>query len=339
MPEKLTPLDARSKSTTWGLDRIGTEGNCVYVEYRIFNRSDNTYEDFYVALWADPDLGTAGDDLVGCDTLDQLFFCYNGDNDDAQYGVGPPAIGFKYLIGPLVPSPGNQADLYGVTLQDYKDIGLTGFNKYINGTDPDNFSETYDFMTGLTKSGDPYEYDGDVLLYVHSGDPVTGLGDLDSAPADRRMMGISGPFDFHPGDSVIMLVRMAVGQGSDNISSITVLRNLINAPFELQTDIAGETPQQLPDKFSVNQNYPNPFNPTTMIQYALPERARVTIDIHNLLGQRVSRLVNEIQTAGEHTAIWDGTDENGNAVATGMYFYRVKAGDFMDNKKMLLIRN
>jgi hypothetical protein len=223
-------------------------------------------------------------------------------------------------------------------MHDYRDIGMTGFNKCINGTDPDYFGETYSFMTGLTKSGDPYEYDGDVLLYVHSGDPVTGVGDLDSDPADRRMMGISGPFDFHPGDSVIMLVRMAVGQGADYLSSVTVVRNLLNAPFELPTDVADGSLEQLPGEFAIRQNYPNPFNPSTTIQYSLPERSRVTINIYNLLGQRVSQLVDEIQTAGEHTAIWDGTDQSGNSVATGMYFYQIKAGDFMDSKKMILIK-
>ncbi len=110
-----------------------------------------------------------------------------------------------------------------------------------------------------------------------------------------------------------MLIRMTAKHGDDYLDAITELKRVLNLPIDLMTGIPGETPQQLPDKFAVKQNYPNPFNPSTSIQYSLPERAHVRIDIYNLLGQRVSQLVNEIQTAGEHTAVWDGTDENGDA--------------------------
>ena len=73
--------------------------------------------------------------------------------------------------------------------EDSVNLGMVSFNKYINGTDPDDFGESYGFMLGLTKEGDPYEYpsnSGNVLKYVKSGDPVKGVGDLDDTPSDRR---------------------------------------------------------------------------------------------------------------------------------------------------------
>ena len=97
-------------------------------------------------------------------------------------------------------------------------------------------------------------------------------------------------------------------------------------------------PATTPGEFPVNQNYPNPFNPTTTISYALPEQARVTVDVFNILGQKVRRLVDSDQPAGEHSVVWDGTDGRGEEVSTGFYFYRVKAGDHTEKKKMLLLK-
>ncbi|MBN1482922.1 T9SS C-terminal target domain-containing protein [candidate division KSB1 bacterium] len=91
--------------------------------------------------------------------------------------------------------------------------------------------------------------------------------------------------------------------------------------------------QKLPDRYVLFQNYPNPFNPTTDIKYQLPENSRVTLSIHNILGQEVVRLVDKNQQAGYYTVHWDGKD-----VATGMYLYRIQAGDFIQVKKMLLLQ-
>lgn len=86
-------------------------------------------------------------------------------------------------------------------------------------------------------------------------------------------------------------------------------------------------------EYSPPQNYPNPFNPVTTITYTLPEQARVTVDIYNVLGQRVGRLVDESQSAGKHSVIW-----NGEPAPTGLYFYRIVAGDKIDHGKMLLLK-
>lgn len=105
-----------------------------------------------------------------------------------------------------------------------------------------------------------------------------------------------------------------------------------------------EQPEQLPETFVLMQNYPNPFNPTTTIQYALPSAATVSLRIYNLLGQEVATLVDESQSAGYHTAIWNGRNQYGAQVATGVYFYRIEArstdgaAPFTALKKMLLVK-
>ena len=94
----------------------------------------------------------------------------------------------------------------------------------------------------------------------------------------------------------------------------------------------------LPQEFSLGQNYPNPFNPDCEIRYALPADAEVTLSIYNVLGQKVRTLVEEHQASGQKTVSWDGTDERGNKAASGIYFYRIKAGEFEDTKKMILMK-
>jgi hypothetical protein len=89
----------------------------------------------------------------------------------------------------------------------------------------------------------------------------------------------------------------------------------------------------LPSSFTLSQNFPNPFNPSTTIQYALPKSSEVTLIVYNILGQHVATLVNETQGAGYHEAKFDGT-----ALASGVYFYRIQAGSFVQTKKLLLLR-
>ena len=89
----------------------------------------------------------------------------------------------------------------------------------------------------------------------------------------------------------------------------------------------------IPKVFALMQNYPNPFNPTTTIQYALPKSSNVEIKVYDLVGREVTTLVNEFKQAGYYSA-----EFNANNFASGVYFYRIKAGDFTDTKKMLLVK-
>ena len=94
----------------------------------------------------------------------------------------------------------------------------------------------------------------------------------------------------------------------------------------------------LPYKFELSQNYPNPFNPVTTIEYSLPRRSHVTVEIHNVLGQKVRTLVAGIQNAGYQSIQWDGRDDKGNVLPSGVYIYRLEAGKSSQSNKMLLIR-
>ena len=93
-----------------------------------------------------------------------------------------------------------------------------------------------------------------------------------------------------------------------------------------------------PTSFSVSQNYPNPFNPATEFRFDLPRASHVTIEVFNILGQRVKILVDEERAVGSHVVDWDAKDERGADVSSGIYFYRMVADDFSDIKKMVLLK-
>ncbi len=97
----------------------------------------------------------------------------------------------------------------------------------------------------------------------------------------------------------------------------------------------------IPDEFTLAQNYPNPFNPSTLINYTIPQSAILTntrLEIFNVLGQKVRTLINSRQSAGPHSVQWDGRDDAGKLLAGGAFIYRLKMGNFVDMKKMLLVK-
>ena len=95
---------------------------------------------------------------------------------------------------------------------------------------------------------------------------------------------------------------------------------------------------ELVNNYILLDNYPNPFNPTTTIQYELSQRSDIQITIYDLLGRKVTTIVSEIQEAGYKSVIWDATNSNGQPVSAGVYLYRIKAGDFVQTKKMILLK-
>ncbi len=308
----------------------------VYVRWKLINKGGKTLENLCAGIWFDPDLGDANDDYVGCDTLSDVFFCYNAHATDYYYGTRPPAVGAKILEGPIVPSPGEVAYVDGQPVSDHRNLGMSSFARLVSPFDPDSPTESYRVMNGLQIDGSPQ---ANGTLYSCPGDPVTGTGDLDVNPDDRRMMANLGSFTFRPGDTQQVVIRLSAATGADYLSSVTDLKNVLNQSYSIPTDVDDPPANgELPTAYSLSQNYPNPFNPSTTIEYSLPTKSYVTISIYNILGQEVKTLVNTSMSVGDHVTHWNGTDQAGERVASGIYFYRIKADDFVSSKKMLLLK-
>jgi hypothetical protein len=229
------PLGLEVQQTVFAYNRAGPLGNIIFIKWKFINKGADTLDSTYVSVWSDPDLGGFTDDLVGCDVPRSMGYCYNATNQDGQYGGRPPAIGYDFFRGPIV--------FNGAT---YDTLGMTSFNKYINGTDPSSADETYNNLQGLAP-------DGSTLLdctaaptkFQVAGDPVTSTGCLDSNPADRRLMLSSGPFTMAPGDSQEVVTAIIIGQGADRLSSIADLRakdDVAQIVFNLNFDIPAPPP-------------------------------------------------------------------------------------------------
>ena len=94
----------------------------------------------------------------------------------------------------------------------------------------------------------------------------------------------------------------------------------------------------IPGEFALQQNFPNPFNPSTEIRYDLPEEGFVNLVVYNMVGQKVRTLRSETMQPGYHSMVWDGRNDVGSQVATGMYFYSIHTGSFQATKKMLFLK-
>jgi hypothetical protein len=123
----------------------------------------------------------------------------------------------------------------------------------------------------------------------------------------------------------------------DFVQAKTLVTHVMLDKFFEVTPI-GHDEAPVADRFVLFQNYPNPFNPATTIRYTVPKTTRVTLRIYNLLGQEIRTLINTPQLPGEHSVTWNGADNSGRKVSSGIYIYRIEAGDYRESRKMVILR-
>lgn len=133
---------------------------------------------------------------------------------------------------------------------------------------------------------------------------------------------------YQPENNGKLVAQIPDGNGDHDIQSSELYR------YDFVNEIpATETAAKKPDKFLLQQNYPNPFNPTTRISYTIPKQVRVTLSVYNLLGQKVATIIDKYQAAGEYNVIFDAS-----SLTSGVYFYRLKAGDFIETRSMTVLK-
>ncbi|MCX6134970.1 MAG: Ig-like domain-containing protein [Ignavibacteriales bacterium] len=121
-----------------------------------------------------------------------------------------------------------------------------------------------------------------------------------------------------------------IKSGVINVAQIQVVKGTVTAVEPASAS--------LPLAFDLDQNYPNPFNPTTAISYQLIANSLVTLKVYDMLGREVTTVVNEMGVAGKHTAVWDGKNDRGESVSSGVYLYQLRAGGLVMTKKMVLLK-
>lgn len=166
-----------------------------------------------------------------------------------------------------------------------------------------------------------------------------GLLRTPPGPADSYC----GVLSLHPGTSAtgrVLLTTFGFETLSDAAKRSTIAERVIDW-LSGPTAIDDDEPPAIANRFELKANYPNPFNPSTIISYVLPNSEgndNVSLVIFNQLGQKVRTLVNETQPAGAHQATWNGLDDAGRGVASGVYFYKLQYGEHQATRKMLLLR-
>ena len=245
------PIGIEVRVLAWSFARADALNEVTFYRYTVIKKSPGTLENTFFTIFSDPDLGDAFDDYVGVDTTLSLGFVYNGDEEDAVYGV-PPAMGYDFFQGPIVDADGDGEvdDTLGVTRFSY----FTNFSGPTS--DPIGGEDYFNYMQGLwrdgtpmTEGGDGYQTDGPVTLFAFPGDPVTGQPwsevDEENAPDDRRFLVTTGPFELSQGDSQDIVYGVVFAQGSDRFDSITQLRladEIAQTAYDIDFELASAPP-------------------------------------------------------------------------------------------------
>lgn len=193
--------------------------------------------------------------------------------------------------------------------------------------------------------------DFDIRLYL--GDPDAGGSQIIGTLGETS---ITFPGGIDVRDEVSTQLKWVVPAGTPQESRIYVVIDPENDILEIHennnkgwnrlfvpdgviVDVDDElNPNLIPEEFHLHANYPNPFNPITTIGYSLPTRTDVEMTIYNILGRKVTTLVDENRPAGYHLVQWNGTNAKGHEVSSGIYFYRIEAGEYVETKKMLFLK-
>jgi hypothetical protein len=219
------------------------------------------------------------------------------------------AIRFQYLVGP------NEPEGFGIESPD-ESLGLG------NGGAGDTFIDP-------TRVGDSYAIEFIAPPFWLRVEPtiasVAPSGNVDFAVTMDAANLAAGRYD----------ARLSIRSNDPTTPVVVVPVVLFVGPARAT---AGVDVRAIPSRYALHDNRPNPFNPTTTIAYDLPRDGRVRLTVYDVRGRPVRELVNASAPAGRHQIAWDGRNQQGQAVASGVYFYRLAAGDFVQTKKMVLLK-
>ncbi len=252
------PMGIELHATYWAYNEGGAIGNIYFKKFTLINKGyqKNTIDSMFISLWSDPDVGYAGDDLVGTDSTLNLVYAYNGQPIDQIYAPAtPPSIGFLLLEGPMVKGNSTDTALYnGKQIAGKKNLPMTAsyftIGGFANFSDPpfnlpSGSTMFYNYFNGeYGLSGLPFiDNQGNLTKYIYNGDPVVGTGWIDGVstpPGDRRQGLASGPFTFAPGDTQEVVFAEIAGCGLDYLHSVySVKENCYNARLAFNNMMQG----------------------------------------------------------------------------------------------------
>lgn len=337
-------------------------GLTTFYDYKIINRSTNTYSNTYISMFSDVDLGNFNDDYIGCNVKDAYGYAYNGDSFDEDfsgtngYQAYPPTQGIAILKSPVAKTDGIDNDFDGTIDEPNEEMGMTKFTYFNQNTDPSNCTEYRNYMTGFWKDNTPFTcggnaYGGPISTnWVYSGDPNGGLSTdpnntcgnwtettAGNIASDRRFIVGTGPFTFAPNQ--MQEVEYAFVTSFDSTSATNA--NLLSVA-KLKTDVqkikSFYNQTSIPNCLQaitigvnevLNQNhilmYPNPANSIVYIKNNLLGEATIKYDVLDVLG----KIVVQNTTSKNEFSI------NIADLKTGIYFVRLNINNNTVIKKLV----
>ena len=257
-----------------------------------------------------------------------FFFTVPGPKMIWQFGE----LGYDYSID-FNGRVGNKPIRWDYLDQQKRNNLYKVFSALINLKTEYDVFETRDFKINLSGA----------LKTIHLNDPtmniaVIGNFDVVNREINPAFQSAGTWYDFFSGDSIFVTdptKNILLKPGEFHIYST---EKLPTPEADIVTGVEDNREEVVINSFELRQNYPNPFNPATVIEYNLPEISRVSLTVYDALGREVILLVDEEQPRGVYKKIWNGVNNSGVQVSSGVYFYRLETGSFVKTKKMILLR-
>lgn len=348
------PIGVEVQMTAFAFGGAGALSNTTFYHLKLLKPAGLPLQDAYFGLYADTDLGSFDDDYMGSDSLLGLAYTYNADNLDEGaegYGIAPPALGFDFLLGPLVDADGRDNDRNGLIDEPGERLAMTTA-KYRNES-PTDARALHDNLRGLWWTGRPMfegistpwgNETGPVTRWMYSGNPPSYWSELDfdgmgSAvpPNDRTVLSGMGPFTLSADQPQEILIGIITSFGADNLDSVRQLKeddafiqNLIDYGL-LDLPPPGET---VPPQYDLAASFfPIPATETLTVQYSIPWEMPVLIDVFDLLGRRREVLVDKVGFPGAYTRTIDVSDWR-----PGVYLARLQMAKRTLMRRLVVVR-
>lgn len=356
------PLYSEMHLTAWCYDNISQIADVQFLKMEIINKSTFNWEKTFFGIVCDPDLGESHDDYTGCDTIRNLGYCYNADNDDGggggnYYGINPPAVGFDFLKSAVNRSVGPNKELNMSSFHFFQKSSQQGpLCEFEVSSAP---IEAYNYLTGVKKDLTPFinPMTMQTTKFVYPGDPETGTGWTQYVGKINNCGGaLTGPIQppyageirfvmssgaenltIVPGEKQTFIIAQMIARGDNNKNSVTKLKQLddVVQSFYDNNYTIGINPisTTIPDNFSLHQNYPNPFNPSTKIKFDIDKSGFASLSVFDITGKEIAKLVNQNLSTGTYEYEFNAMD-----LPSGIYFYKLETPNSSSVKKMSLIK-
>ena len=344
-------------------DSIDIFSNVVFFEWEIINKGDKRIDSAFIGFWTDIDFCDALANLPGVDVNRRLGYCWSSSDNCYNPGTAPIAVGYILLYGPVKESSGNKAIFKGKEINEFENLPISSFFGILDDAafsplvgNPSTLIEAWNAAKGLQLDGNLFinPITNQPTKFPFNGDPVSDTGWIfpyKETGGGAGFLMFSGPLNLMPADTQWMMIALVPAAGKNRFESIELMRKKADELRSLPYDslafgtnwLALTSVNQneiIPAEFKLYQNYPNPFNPSTTIKYSIPTGGTslmksLQLKIYDILGREVATLVNEKQNPGIHHYTFSILNYK---LSSGVYFYQLRAGNFIETKKMILLK-